>query len=468
MKPTVKIEREATGKTVKIKPEATDKAVKTEPEATGKAVKIKPEAIGKGEGLPACLCWLFCIFYLSCISERDVRIEPLPPRPVLNALVRPGTTVTANVSVSSGETVYSEGMTRPSEGATRHPASVHRMDANCGRDAIGGKNQWVGGKNEPSGEKNEPSGGKNEPSGGKNKPSGRECLTDGFINDATVELRVNGVLQGRLEKASSPGDYSFPLYHPVAGDRVEMTVYAPSFDPVTAATCVPPRTEIAAMDTVSYRFRDDWGESWEYLDLTLWLRNVPGQRNYYLLSFTPHQLWRKGTEVVSTDTMELKGVLWLDIYSDEDFFLENVKGGESSGRFHSAGASFLFTDDFRKGKPFTLHFTFSNVQYSYRDDTLSCLNTCRVSLRSVSESYYLYRRSKSLQKEQEDILGETGLREPLPTYTNVENGYGLLGAWQEVTSDIVFPFKADTIPYNNPFKPNECHPPTGLPEAIFF
>lgn len=327
---------------------------------------------------------LLLLAAVSCISEKDIRIEPVPPRPVLNALLRPDTLVTVNVSVSSRDAACSPG--------------------------------------------------------------------DIFIDDAVVDLRVNGTSRGRFEKLSSPGDYSFPGYRPAAGDRVELTACAPRFEPVTASTCIPAQTAIAGVDTTAYRRRDDWGAPWEYLDANLLLYDLPGERNYYLLSFTPHQVWRKGSRKICGDTLKRAPFLWLDIYSKEDFFLENADLSDAFDGFHSAGASFLFTDDFKGGKPFRLHFTFSNVQYSYRDDTLSCVNTCRITLRSVSESYYLYRRSKILQKEQDDILGETGLREPLPTYTNVTNGYGLLAAWQETTYELVFPFKADRIPSNNPFQ----------------
>lgn len=333
----------------------------------------------------------FLLLAASCISEKDIRLDPVLPRPVLNALLRPDAPVTVNVSVSSRGAAYAKFTDTP----------------------------------------------------------------DLFIDDAAVDLRVNGTSRGRFEKLRFPGDYSYPGYRPAAGDRVEITVCAPGFAPLTASTVIPRSAAIAGVDTAAYLWRDDWGQAWEYLDANLLLCDLPGERAYYLLSFTPRQIWRKGTEAIDGDTLDRAPFLWSDIYSKEDFFLQNADLADSFDGLHAAGASFLFTDEFTTGKPFRLHFTFSNLQYSYRDDTLSCINACRITLRSVSESYYLYRRSKILQKEQDDILGETGLREPLPTYTNVKNGYGLLGAWQESTYDLIFPFRADKIPYNNPFKEEE-------------
>lgn len=348
---------------------------------------------------------LFLLVAAACISEKDIRIEPMAPRPVLNGLLRPDAPVTVNVSLSSLGAASTKG---------------------AGIDDAA---------NEPS-----------------PLEAGMANPPDVFIDDAAVDLRVNGTYRGRFEKRDSPGDYSFPGYRPACGDQVEVTVYASHFNPVAASTVIPPQTTIALVDTAAYLRRDDWGVAWDYLDADLLLYDPPGERKYYLLSFTPRQTWRKGTREICGDTLDRAPFLWLDIYSKEDFFLQNADLSDSFDGHRSAGASFLFTDDFKNGKPFRLHFTFSNVHYSYRDDTLSCVNTCRITLRAVSESYYLYRRSKILQKEQDDILGETGLREPFPTYTNVKNGYGLLAAWQETTYELVFPFRADKIPYNNPFK----------------
>lgn len=366
----------------------------------------------------------FLLLAASCISEKDIRLDPVLPRPVLNALLRPDAPVTVNVSVSSRGAAYAKG---------------------GGKDEAGSRMK-TGGK--------APAGGRGE-SDLSDDPSDVTNTADLFIDDAAVDLRVNGTSRGRFEKLRFPDDYSFPGYRPTAGDRVEITVCAPGFDPLTASTVIPRPATIAGVDTAAYLWRDDWGQAWEYLDANLLVCDLPGERTYYLLSFTPHQIWRKGTEAIDSDTLDRAPFLWSDIYSKEDFFLQNADLTDSFDGLHAAGASFLFTDEFTTGKPFRLHFTFSNLQYSYRDDTLSCINACRITLRSVSESYYLYRRSKILQKEQDDILGDTGLREPLPTYTNVKNGYGLLGAWQESTYELIFPFRADKIPYNNPFKEEE-------------
>lgn len=369
--------------------------------------------------LIALLAWL--AGSSGCISEKDIRIEPLPPRPVLNAVLRPDAPVSAYVSLSSSKML--------SPDTRRFRLMEERLSDEAGENT-----------------------------------GDVEDATDALDN-AVVELRVNGHLRGTLRKDIRPGRYTFADYRPTARDQVEMTVYTPDFAPATASTRLPAPVGLVAVDTLFSRHEDEWGKPRNYLDLRLSLKDLPGERNYYIVSFTPHQLWRKGGEEISTDTLPDAPSLWRDLYSDRDFFLDKMEGIRNSIRFPAGRVSFLLADDWVDGKDFSLSFILSGVQYSYRDDTLTCINRCRIDLRSISESYYLYCRSKILQKEQDDILGETGLREPLPTYTNVQNGYGLLAAWQGTGFDLLFPFRADTIPPSSPFEEKTTDDGQACPEA---
>lgn len=369
----------------------------------------------------------------GCITEKDIRIEPLPPRPVLNAVLRPDAPVTAYVSLSSSKMLSAD--TRLSPAVTDAKARGTDTKSLATDTKAGGMDTKA-----PETETN-----------ADEKDSGTAAL-----DNAVVELRVNGHLRGTLCKDTRPGRYSFADYRPAARDHVEMTVHTPGFAPATASTRLPVAVELTAVDTLFSRREDEWGKKRDYLDLRLSLKDQPGERNYYIISFTPHQVWRKGAEEIAADTLPQPPSLWRDLYSDRDFFLDKMEGGRTSGRFPAGRVSFLFADDWVEGKDFTLSFVVSGLRYSYCDDTLSCVNRCRIDLRTISESYYLYCRSKILQKEQDDILGETGLREPLPTYTNVQNGYGLLAAWQGIGFDLVFPFRADTIPPSSPFDKPEA------------
>jgi hypothetical protein len=131
-----------------------------------------------------------------------------------------------------------------------------------------------------------------------------------------------------------------------------------------------------------------------------------------------------------------KITLPLFVTHEEDLLFEKVNNPYSgyydpSDTYYAGYLSntyfFIFNDKAIQGDAYTLKFTLKEVSA----ENTSFTPVCRICLYSLSESYYLYYRSRILQaKQAEDTFGSLGLREPVPTYTNVRNGYGLLSARQ--------------------------------------
>lgn len=325
----------------------------------------------------------------SCYHYTDIRIDPPAPHAVMNAIVCPDSAVRVNLSRPESEI----------------------KDEN---------------------------------------PGGRSVAA--FIEDAEVELHLNGQLRGRLEKEAAPGWYRMPGYLPRTGDRIGVSARTPSYGVVSAETEIPGKTAILSVDTASRHVVGLWGYEWDDLEVSVRMKDIPGERNFYLLTVSPKRLWRKGDLVVDADTLAYTYWPWSKIVLDENSPLESgdMYRYEFVNNFYRG---FLLADEGYDGQELTLKFKISQPELSYRDDEIDCRSSCRVALSSISESYYLYRRSKALQKEQNDILGETGLREPIPTYSNVRGGYGLVASRQEVTYELVFPYRAAEPPYGNPFLP---------------
>lgn len=271
-----------------------------------------------------------------------------------------------------------------------------------------------------------------------------------FIEDAEVLLYLNGKPEGRLEKELGAGWYRMPGFRPAVGDRIEISARTPDYGVVAGETWIPGKTTIQAVDTASRHVVGMWGYEWDDLEISVRMRDLAGEQNFYLLSVSPKRIWQKGNLVVDADTLPYGYWAWSTVAAEEDSPLENGDM-ERAGFLNSFYQGFLLTDEGRDGQELTLKLTISNPQFSYRDPTISCRNYCRISLSSISKSYYLYRRSKALQKEQNDILGEAGLREPIPTYSNIRNGYGLVASRQEVVYELEFPYHAEELPYGNPF-----------------
>lgn len=270
------------------------------------------------------------------------------------------------------------------------------------------------------------------------------------IEDAEVELYVNGRLQGKLEKEAAPGWYRLTGYRPAVGDRLEITARTPDYGIVSGKTGIPGKIAILSVDTVSRHRVGSWGYEWDDLEISIRMRDLAGERNFYLLTVSPKRFWQKGDRVIDADTLVYGYWPWLQVSIDENSPLEN--GDMVRDVYQSVFyRGFLLTDEGADGQEMTLKLTISDPELSYRGEEISCRNYCRISLSSISRSYYLYRRSRALQKEQNDILGDAGLREPIPTYTNIHNGYGLVASRQEVVYDLELPYQCKEPPYGNPF-----------------
>lgn len=90
------------------------------------------------------------------------------------------------------------------------------------------------------------------------------------------------------------------------------------------------------------------------------------------------------------------------------------------------------------------------VEYSYESDTLSLDVHYDVRLLSISEDYYRYMK---IMRGYSITIGDANfgaLIEPSDTYSNVENGFGIVTGYQEDKSRITMP--RDTVPpYWNPW-----------------
>ena len=92
----------------------------------------------------------------------------------------------------------------------------------------------------------------------------------------------------------------------------------------------------------------------------------------------------------------------------------------------------------------------SPVEYSYESDTLSRVVHYDVRLLSISEDYYRYMK---IMRGYSITIGDANfgaLIEPADTYSNVENGFGIVAGYQEDKLRITMP--RDTVPpYWNPW-----------------
>ncbi|MDR0748352.1 MAG: DUF4249 domain-containing protein [Tannerellaceae bacterium] len=262
-----------------------------------------------------------------------------------------------------------------------------------------------------------------------------------FIDKASIEVFVNDRKQGVMEKGEKDGQYRLPGYYLSTGDRIRMEVQTGDFAPLSAEVSIPSQPEILSVDTQMYvkeataSYPGD-----KRIDVELRFKEPANETNYYMLALSVYLIKRK-------DTLA-KIYLPLSVTHNEDLLFEELSPAYFPAPYyhdyyyfndHYNTSFFIFNDRAIHSDAHTLKFTLNNMlNSSYDSDSLSSFTVInRICLYSLSESYYLYYRSKFLQRKQsEDPFGSVGLREPVPTYTNVRNGYGLLSAVQAAVYEL--------------------------------
>ncbi|GEM_PF-3327791 len=257
-----------------------------------------------------------------------------------------------------------------------------------------------------------------------------------YINDAGVELFINENRLGSMTRTDQDGEYIMPGCYPSVGDKVRFEVTTGEYEPLSAEVYVPRRPEIIKADTMMVNYGSGPVANPPVMDLRISFRDRADEVNYYKLTLVGH-VTVEGDSITSREYP-------LRVSHDEELLLEDLYENYYPG--YTTNTSYIFSDNLINGKEYTLKMQLHFMSRSYYSDTLSITNSCRIYLSEISGSLYLYYRSKILQrKQEEDALGSIGLREPVPTYTNIRNGYGLLSAKETAVHEIKIN-PGDTVP----------------------
>ncbi|MDR2968661.1 MAG: DUF4249 domain-containing protein [Tannerellaceae bacterium] len=287
------------------------------------------------------------------------------------------------------------------------------------------------------------------------------------IPDAEVSLHINGQYVETLawtegDKEKNEQGYYQAAYTPKAGDRIALTAAREGYVTVSAEVVVPVFAPVFKVeDRITGILYDGDIRFNAERQLRVTFKDNPGEKNYYMF-FCEIEYYAKD----STDNMALMGWDYLNAsYEDEPLFsgqkngLEEIVGYDRvSGRYGR-----VFTDEQINGKEYTLRlpninsafemdYIYNGVEGDYGhlpnhlpndiliDTIISPIRHYRVSLQTISESYYRYMKAL-IEMEDTSLHGDlidVGLAEPISIYSNINNGLGILGACsgQSVTLEL--------------------------------
>lgn len=249
------------------------------------------------------------------------------------------------------------------------------------------------------------------------------------IPDATVRVYRDGVLIETLSYAepapvpdyapmSSYSLYMSDAYTPEPGSVYRVEVEVPGLPVAYGEAEVPFPVAAAITDTSSA----DVGNGYRELVVKFRFRDPAGEKNYYRFAasgttgyyygnknepfnpFTPVSVQRQELSYGSLSDPLIAPQQEDDIF---DMYLQNTY--------------YLFTDDLIPGREYSLRLTYSGV---YPDTDYNEFLRASFCLNNITRDLYLHLQSYSAHIQTRDNF----LAEPVPVYTNVVNGLGVVGA----------------------------------------
>ncbi len=235
------------------------------------------------------------------------------------------------------------------------------------------------------------------------------------IEDATVLIYEDGELFCSLEY-DGEGYYISDKY-PKVGSTYTIVVNAPGYKECKATTTLynmPVLSNRSFRDTVSV---DQEGFPLSKLSFTITDNNP--NHNFYEMS----------CRAVS-DKYDV------DIYFNKSRNTDKALAQSECLLFDNS--VLLFTDKYFSNGSYNL-----DVIYNYSPYVAMPKYDLEITVKTISESYYEYRRSRIMQEYQEEGLfenlanGETLSSIPVDIYSNIENGFGIFASYSTMTDTIM-------------------------------
>lgn len=209
-------------------------------------------------------------------------------------------------------------------------------------------------------------------------------------------------------------------YQPKSGFTYRLEAEKAGYDPIVAVATMPQSAPEARILQTNYRIT-------EYNDRLVTLKyelNDPKAQDFYEVRLYIPEVYVTGyydeelEEFVESEPIEY----WNEVgYSPADATLNEFED------FSNKNA---FTDELFNGKTHEVSIEFSDRNIWSDDPRYDAdTNTYVMEVKRISEDYYKYLQTKVAQSN----LDGSGLAEPVQVFSNIEGGYGILGACQTTT-----------------------------------
>lgn len=222
------------------------------------------------------------------------------------------------------------------------------------------------------------------------------------------------------------------------GNTYKIVVECEGFETVSAETTVPEPVPVTAFDSLNIQ-KEWYGNQYTEYNYKLNFTDPSKQINYYrLVVLTSHA--KKSFFTLGTDTIEyidMNNYQQSAYISSTDPLLTNENKDANSYVFGELDNRYgIFSDEMIDGKPYELNFTahFQNYVGNIIDYDAGELLIVKLVLQSLNTDMYYYLRSIDAQEYNDYMM----FTEPVPIYSNVENGFGVFGAYANSEVELLY------------------------------
>jgi len=234
-----------------------------------------------------------------------------------------------------------------------------------------------------------------------------------FVNHAKVSLYENNNFLFDLI-SNENGYYSKPDFFPLPFTKYQIKASADAYKSIEAHIQIPNKVQIISFDTSSLIHTDEYDGQYIQNIGTMSYKDPSEEHNYYQL--TCHILAPYGPN------------------GKKEWHKHSIYVEENSDiLFDNSYGSLLWNDNYTNGREVEFRFGYYST-YSYLERKRSLENDTlqfAFSLQSIDKDYYIYLKTISLYEETSG--GSDPFMEPVVIHSNVENGYGILGGFQQDT-----------------------------------
>lgn len=241
------------------------------------------------------------------------------------------------------------------------------------------------------------------------------------VVNAGVDIYENGKFVSTL-KHLHDGFYSGD-FKPVAGKEYEIKVETGEVN-VSAKTTIPETVKITSLKLDSVQDQDGM----ENTELTLRFNDPEEMKNYYKVSalvVNEYAAENNGEYAVATDSY------WAKLSSNDRVIVATF-GQQDAFDDSSINSYSIFTDDLINGVSYDLKVLTNTSGYANNTENKVTNIKYVVYLNSISEEYFYYLKSRSKNSWYKD----DPFSEPMPIYSNIKGGVGILGAYSAFVDSI--------------------------------